>query len=204
LFAWPTGLPLSRQTAVGVATEAGRPRWMIDSEGFNRQKNGGMRLEHVSSTDPDKPRVYYLWWQVAHLLLLLVEKGSRRRRLTAERGQAVRGWFGSGENVGKRLPEGLRNWARPEEGFTPPAGKPTRVGLDSSEARPRPSAREGVNSRGGQAERSSAGRPGCPRWARRRRFAGPPRMAPRPRYLQFLIPVIRGSSLPFSGAPGRT
>ena len=115
-----------------MATKAGRPRWMIENEGFNRQKNSGMRLEHVYSTDPEKLRVYYLWLQVAHLLLLLVEKGSLLRRVTAEWGQTVLGWFGSWQNVGKRLLESLRNWAWPEESFTPPAGKPTRIGLDSS------------------------------------------------------------------------
>ena len=94
LFAWVTGLPLSRQTVVEVATKAGRPRWMIENEGFNRQKNSGMRLEHVYSSDPEKLKVYYLWLQIAHLLLLLVEKGSLLRRLTAEWGQTVLGWFG--------------------------------------------------------------------------------------------------------------
>lgn len=132
LFAWVTGLPLSRQTVVEVATKGGRPRWMIENEGFNRQKNSGMRLEHVYSTDPDKLRVYYLWLQVAHLLLLLVEKGSLLRRLTAEWGQTVLGWFGSWENVGQRLLESLRNWAWPEESFTPPVGQAMRIGLDSS------------------------------------------------------------------------
>jgi hypothetical protein len=65
LFAWVTGLPLNRRTVVEVATKAGRPRWMIENEGFNWQKNSGMRLEHVYSSDPDKLKVYYLWLQIA-------------------------------------------------------------------------------------------------------------------------------------------
>ena len=131
-LAWLTGLPLHRQTVVAVATKAGRPRWMIENEGFNWQKNSGMRLEHVYRIDPDKRKVYYLWLQIAHLVLLLVEKGSLLRRLTAAWGQTVLGWFGSWQNLGKRLLESLRNGAWPEESFARPVGKAARVGLDSS------------------------------------------------------------------------
>ena len=132
LFAWLTGLPLSRQTVVEVATKAGRPRWMIENEGFNWQKNSGMRLEHIYSIDPDKLKVYYLWLQIAHLLLLLLSKGSLLRRLTAVWGQTVLGWFGSWQNLGKRLLESLRNWSWPEENFDRHAEKTQRVTLDSS------------------------------------------------------------------------
>lgn len=131
LFAWLTRLPLNRGTVVEVATKAGRPRWMIENEGFNWQKNHGMRLEHVYSTDPEKLKVYYLWLQIAHLLLLLLLKGGLLRRLTAEWRQTVLGWFGSWGNVAERLLESLRNWAWPEESFAPPAGK-AGGGLDSS------------------------------------------------------------------------
>lgn len=132
LFAWVTPLPLTRQTVVEVATKGGRPRWMIENEGFNWQKNSGMRLEHVYSTDPDKLKVYYLWLQIAHVLLRLVEKGSRLRQLTAAWGQTVLGWFGSWQNVGQRLLESPRNWAWPEESFARPVGKARRIILDSS------------------------------------------------------------------------
>lgn len=131
LFAWLTRLPLNRQTVVEVAGKAGRPRWMIENEGFNWQKNHGMRLEHVYSIDPEKLKVYYLWLQIAHLLLLLLFKGSLLRRLTAEWEQTVLGWFGSWQNVAERLLESLRNGVWPEESFTRPAGT-ARVGLDSS------------------------------------------------------------------------
>jgi hypothetical protein len=130
-FAWLTWLPLNRQTVEEVATKGGRPRWMIENEGFNWQKNSGMKLEHVYSTDEDKLKVYYLWLQIAHLVLLLVEKGALLRRLAAAWGQTVLGWFGSRRNVAERLRESLRNWAWPEESFGPPAGG-AGEGLDSS------------------------------------------------------------------------
>lgn len=132
LFAWVTGLPLNRQTVVEVATQAGRPRWMIENEGFNWQKNSGMRLEHVYSTDPDKLKVYYLWLQIAHLLLLLMAKGSQLRRLAAAWGQTVLGWFGSWRNLGQRLLESLRNGSWAVEGLMPPTREPAWGALDSS------------------------------------------------------------------------
>ena len=132
LFAGVTALPLTRQTVVEVAAKGGRPRWMIENEGFNWQKNSGMRLEHVYSTDPDKLKVYYLWLQLAHLLLLLVEKGSLLRRVVEDWGQTVLGWFGSWQNLGRRLLESLRNWSWPQESFAAPGGKAARVVLDSS------------------------------------------------------------------------
>jgi hypothetical protein len=132
LFAWVTGLPLNRRTVVEVATKAGRPRWMIENEGFNWQKNSGMRLEHVYSSDPDKLKVYYLWLQIAHLLLLLMAKGSLLRQLTEEWGKSVLGWFGSWGNLGKRLLESLRNWFWPAESFDRCNGKSERISLDST------------------------------------------------------------------------
>jgi hypothetical protein len=58
-FAWLTPLPVSRKTVEEIAQKGGRSRWKVENEGFNRQKNSGMRLEHVYRTDPDKLKVYY-------------------------------------------------------------------------------------------------------------------------------------------------
>jgi hypothetical protein len=129
-FAWVTWLPLNRQTVVAVAEQGGRPRWQIENEGFNRQKNSGMRLEHVYSIDPDKLKAYYLLLQLAHLLLLLLEKGSLLRRLVADWGATVLGWFGSLQNIAKRLLESLRTWCWPEAAYAGGGGH--RVVLDSS------------------------------------------------------------------------
>ena len=91
-----------------------------------------MRLEHVYSSDPDKLKVYYLWLQIAHLLLLLMAKGSLLRRLTQEWDKSVLGWFGSWGNLGKRLLESLRNWFWPAESFDRCNGKSERISLDST------------------------------------------------------------------------
>jgi hypothetical protein len=53
-FAWLTWLPIGKKTVEAIAQKGGRDRWKIENEGFNRQKNSGLNLPHVYSTDPDK------------------------------------------------------------------------------------------------------------------------------------------------------
>ena len=67
-FAWLTGLPVGKKTVEEIAQKGGRYRWKIENEGFNRQKNSGLNLEHVYSTDPENWKVYYLLLQIAFLL----------------------------------------------------------------------------------------------------------------------------------------
>ena len=57
-------------------------RWKIENEGFNRQKNSGLNLQHVYSTDPEKWKIYYS--AIADRLYLdqLLERGSLLRRLS--------------------------------------------------------------------------------------------------------------------------
>ncbi len=63
-------------------------RWKVENEGFNRQKNSGLNLEHVYSIDPEKWKAYYLLLQIAFILVQLLERGSLLRRLAAEAGSA--------------------------------------------------------------------------------------------------------------------
>src|SRR5207244_2160270 len=106
-FAWVTGLPVTRKTVEAIAQKGGRIRWKIENEGFNRQKNSGLNLEHVYSTDPEKWKVYYLLLQIAFLIVQLLERGSLLRRLAAEWGQNVGQLFGSLKNIAQRLLERL-------------------------------------------------------------------------------------------------
>ena len=84
-----TALPVGRKTVEEVAQKGGRYRWKVENEGFNRQKNSGLNLEHVYSIDPEKWKAYYLLLQIAFLLLQLLERGSLLRRLAAEVGRPV-------------------------------------------------------------------------------------------------------------------
>jgi hypothetical protein len=131
-FAWLTWLPVGRKTVEEVAQQGGRYRWKEENEGFNRQKNSGLNLEHVYSTDPEKWKAYYLLLQIAFVLVQLVERGSLLRRLAAEAGRPVWKLFGSLKNVARRLLDSVR-FADWEEGWfeAAEAGR-VRIGLDSS------------------------------------------------------------------------
>lgn len=131
-FAWLTGLPVGPKTVEDIAQKGGRYRWKIENEGFNRQKNSGLNLEHVYSTDPEKWKVYYLLLQIAFLLLQLLERGSLLRRLAAEAGRPFWKLFGSLKNVARRLLDSVRFVAWEESWFAPGQTGKLRIALDSS------------------------------------------------------------------------
>jgi hypothetical protein len=131
-FAWLTVLPVGRKTVAEIAQKGGRYRWKIENEGFNRQKNSGLNLAHVYSTDPEKWKAYYLLLQLAFVLVQLVERGSLLRRLAEEVGRAVWKLFGSLKNVARRLLDSVRFVAWEEGWFDAAQAGKLRIGLDSS------------------------------------------------------------------------
>jgi hypothetical protein len=131
-FAWLTLLPVGQQTVAEIAQKGGRYRWKMENEGFNRQKNSGLNLEHVYSTDPEKWKAYYLLLQIAFILVQLLERGSLLRRLAAEAGRPVWKLFGSLKNVARRLLESLRFLSWEEAWFDPEEAGKLRIRFDSS------------------------------------------------------------------------
>jgi hypothetical protein len=131
-FAWLTPLPVNRKTVEAIAQKGGRYRWKVENEGFNRQKNSGLNLEHVYSTDPEKWKAYYLLLQIAFILVQLLERGSLLRRLAADLGRPVWKLFGSLQNVARRLHDSVRFVAWEEAWFDPAVAGQLRIGLDSS------------------------------------------------------------------------
>jgi hypothetical protein len=131
-FAWITDLFVSPKTVEEIAWKGGRYRWKIENEGFNRQKNSGLNLEHVYSTDPEKWKAYYYLLQIAFIITQLLERGSLLRRLAAEAGRTVAQWLGSLKNIARRLLESLRYTRWPDSCFDPRAAARLHVGLDSS------------------------------------------------------------------------
>src|SRR6202022_3942321 len=107
-FAGLTNLPVGKKTVEEIAQKGGRYRWKVENEGFNRQKNSGLNLEHVYSIDPEKWKVYYLLLQIAFILVQLLVRGSLLRRLAAELGRPVWKLFGSLKNVARRLLDSVR------------------------------------------------------------------------------------------------
>jgi hypothetical protein len=131
-FAWLTMLPVGHKTVEEIAQKGGRYRWKVENEGFNRQKNSGLNLEHVYSIDPEKWKAYYLLLQIAFILVQLVERGSLLRRLAAEAGRPVWKLFGSLKNVARRRLESVRFVAWAADWFDPQQAGRLHIGLDSS------------------------------------------------------------------------
>jgi hypothetical protein len=131
-FAWLTGLPVGRQTVEEIAQKGGRYRWKMENEGFNRQKNSDLNLEHVYSIDPENWKSYYLLLQIAFLLVQLLERGTLLRRLAAEAGRPFWKLFGSLKNVARRLLDSVRFVAWDESWFDPTQAGKLRIELDSS------------------------------------------------------------------------
>lgn len=131
-FAWLTALPVGKKTVEEIAQKGGRDRWKVENEGFNRQKNSGLNLEHVYSIDPEKWKIYYVLLQIAFILVQLLERGSLLRRLASELGRPVWKLFGSLKNVARRLLDSVRfdHWS--DEWFHPQQAGQMRIGLDSS------------------------------------------------------------------------
>jgi hypothetical protein len=131
-FAWLTALPVTRKTVEEIAQKGGRYRWKVENEGFNRQKNSGLNLEHVYSIDPEKWKVYYVLLQIAFILVQFVERGSLLRRLAAAAGRPVWKLFGSLKNVARRLLESVRFLTWEASWFEVRQAAKLRIGLDSS------------------------------------------------------------------------
>jgi hypothetical protein len=131
-FAWITNLCVNEETVEAIATKGGRYRWKIENEGFNRQKNSGLNLEHVYSTDPEKWKAYYHLLQIAFVLIQLLERGSLLRRWAEADGQTVAKRFGSLKNIARRLLDGLRYCLWPKECFDADAAARLHISLDTS------------------------------------------------------------------------
>lgn len=131
-FAWLTPLPVSASTVDDIAMKGGRSRWKIENEGFNRQKNSGLNLEHVYSTDPEKWKAYYYLLQIAFILTQLVERGSLLRQLAAEYHRKPLQLFGSWANIVKRLRESLSYLVWTDDCFDETTAQARRIRFDSS------------------------------------------------------------------------
>jgi hypothetical protein len=131
-FAWLTWLPVGKKTVAEIAQKGGRYRWKVENEGFNRQKNSGLNLEHVYSRDPEKWKVYYVLLQIAFVLVQLLERGSLLRRLARDLGRTVAQLFGSLKNIAQRLLESLRYLKWDEQWFDAKQAGKLRLGLDTS------------------------------------------------------------------------
>ena len=132
VFAWITDLKVDTRTVEEIATKGGRHRWHIENQGFNRQKNSGLNLEHAFSTDPERLKAYYYLLQIAHIILQILEVSSLLRNVAAEYGQTPIQLFGSLKNLARRLLEALRYFALSDEVFDHSHAARIQVRFDTS------------------------------------------------------------------------
>jgi hypothetical protein len=131
-FAWITGLKVDAEHVVEVATKGGRQRWHIENQGFNQQKHGGFNLEHVYSGKPELLKAYYYLLQTAPMIIQLLESGSLLKRIAAEYQQTPVQFFGSLQNIGRRLLECFRYFCLDACDFDPAQAARIRISLDTS------------------------------------------------------------------------
>ena len=71
-FQWLTSIRITKKNA-GKLAEAGRKRWKIENEGFNRQKNWQGDITHACSHNANAMKNHYLMTQMADMVKQLYE-----------------------------------------------------------------------------------------------------------------------------------
>lgn len=69
-FRWISSLEVTKRNIEEMIL-AGRGRWKIENEGFNNQKNGLYRIEHLNSHNSNAMKNHYLLTQIADILMQL-------------------------------------------------------------------------------------------------------------------------------------
>jgi hypothetical protein len=69
-FQWVTSLELTKRNLEEMILTA-RGRWKIENEGFNNQKNGVYRIEHLNSRNSNAMKNHYLLTQISDILMQL-------------------------------------------------------------------------------------------------------------------------------------
>lgn len=96
-FLWLTDIKLDGRNIEAMVRSA-RGRWKIENEGFNNQKKGLYRIEHLNSHNPNAMKNHYLLTQIADILMQLYLAG---HKILKELKQAVK-------NTSSRLLEAFR------------------------------------------------------------------------------------------------
>ena len=71
-FQWLTNIRITIKNAKKIAS-AGRKRWKIENEGFNRQKNWQGDITHACSWDSNAMKNHYLMMQISDMIKQLYE-----------------------------------------------------------------------------------------------------------------------------------
>lgn len=71
-FAWITDITITKNNARKIVN-AGRNRWKIENQGFNRQKHWQGNIEHACSWNEQAQKNHYLMEQIADFIKQLYE-----------------------------------------------------------------------------------------------------------------------------------
>ena len=71
-FAWITSIQITKNNARKIVC-AGRNRWKIENQGFNRQKHWQGNIEHACSWNENAQKNHYLMEQIADFIKQLYE-----------------------------------------------------------------------------------------------------------------------------------
>jgi len=74
-YVFLTSMVITKRNAEKIA-EAGRARWKIENEGFNKQKNYRCFIEHAFSKNYNAMKCHYLLAQIAEIIMQLYENGA--------------------------------------------------------------------------------------------------------------------------------
>lgn len=74
-FVYLTSFIIDKKNVMRII-EAGRSRWKIENEGFNRQKNHRLHIEHINSHNYVAMKIHYLMAQITEIIMVLYELGS--------------------------------------------------------------------------------------------------------------------------------
>ena len=103
-FLWATNIKIREGNAEELA-KTGRKRWKIENEGFNNQKNGIYKIEHLNSRNSNAMKNHYLLTQIADILMQLY---LATNKLVKSIGQSIK-------NTSSRLLESFRRQTINEE-----------------------------------------------------------------------------------------
>jgi hypothetical protein len=115
-WAWVTSLRVNHRNVDVIANQGGRLRWKIENEGFNVQKNGGIKLKHDYGSQGYAWYNYYLLAQIAHLLLQLCWLGDAIRTVTGGACATMAKAFRTVRNFAARLRQAVCTATGPPPG----------------------------------------------------------------------------------------
>ncbi|MBM7581529.1 hypothetical protein JOD02_000352 [Caldicoprobacter guelmensis] len=75
-YVFITNIKVTQKNALALVG-AGRSRWKIENEGFNRQKNLIYAIGHINSYNYNAMKNHYLLTQIADILMQLYTKGAK-------------------------------------------------------------------------------------------------------------------------------